>query len=208
MIPGLEFDKELHVYKLDGVVIPSCTQLIKPLIDYSHVPDEVLERKRQIGSALHTAIELYHEGTLDESTIDPAVQGYFDGWLRWELDHGTGADYAMRVLGFEVPTASRLYRFGCTPDFWGWLGRRPAVVDIKTTAAAHPAVGLQTVAQAIALCEAGAWGEPVTWEKVERYALRLDGRGSYRVHRYSEPDDYGTFLALRTLFGWRQRHRI
>lgn len=80
---GLTFDDEKHEYRFNGVIVPSVTQIISGvgLSDYSHIPAETIQRAQERGSIVHRIIELYELGELDESTIDPALRGYFDSYL-------------------------------------------------------------------------------------------------------------------------------
>ena len=46
---ALTFDEAAHEYRLDGRRLPSVTQLLAPLVDYSKVPRETLERAQALG---------------------------------------------------------------------------------------------------------------------------------------------------------------
>ena len=58
---SMEFDEETHTYLVDGVIVPSVTQIMKRRFDdmYDLVPPSVLERAKQRGLAVHEAIETY-----------------------------------------------------------------------------------------------------------------------------------------------------
>lgn len=68
-----EFDPVAHRYTLDGRVLPSVTQILRGLDDFSHVPARVLERARDRGTRVHSACNLDVLGTLDEATVDDEV---------------------------------------------------------------------------------------------------------------------------------------
>lgn len=199
---ALPFDAETHTYKLRGAVIPSVTQVLSQIIDYARVPEDILERKREIGAALHQAIAFDHDGDLDESSLDESVKGYFDGWRRFRFD--------MRgqflVHAAEVPMVSYLYRYGTTPDIWGTVGGVPAVVELKSTAAIHPAVALQTAAQAKALIES-KYIDFRLEKEVRRFCLQLKPSGKYSVKEFPGYGDLGVFIALRSVWGWRQNNK-
>ena len=57
----IEFNQEKHEYKLNGVVTPSVTQILREVFGfkYGNVSPEVLERARAKGSAVHEEIEKY-----------------------------------------------------------------------------------------------------------------------------------------------------
>ena len=60
------FDPIEHIYRFDGQRVPSVTQILEPLIDYSGVPNGVLQYAADRGTAVHLATEFYDDGDLDE----------------------------------------------------------------------------------------------------------------------------------------------
>ena len=57
----LEFFEDEHLYLVDGVIVPSITQILSHRFGrkYAHVRRDVLERAAQAGTAVHEAIERY-----------------------------------------------------------------------------------------------------------------------------------------------------
>lgn len=57
----LEFFEDEHLYLVDGVIVPSITQILSHKFGnkYAHVRKDVLERAAQAGTAVHEAIESY-----------------------------------------------------------------------------------------------------------------------------------------------------
>lgn len=57
----LEYIDDIHTYLIDGVCVPSITQIIhKDFKDkYKDVPDEVLKKASERGTYIHKQIELY-----------------------------------------------------------------------------------------------------------------------------------------------------
>lgn len=109
---NLVFSEEDHCYKLNNVVIPSVTQILKccGISDFSKVPIDVLERARLFGTAVHKACELFDKGTLDERTLDPNLWPYLDGWVACKKE------YAFEFVENENPLVSTIYRVAGTPD--------------------------------------------------------------------------------------------
>ena len=66
---GLVYDDDAHTYTLAGRVIPSVTQILKQVVDFSMVAPDILERKCAIGSVLHMAIALDHADDLDYDSL-------------------------------------------------------------------------------------------------------------------------------------------
>ena len=63
MIRGheLEFIEDGHIYLVDGVIVPSITQMLQSKFGhkYDHVNEAVLNRAASAGTAVHEAIERY-----------------------------------------------------------------------------------------------------------------------------------------------------
>lgn len=197
----LHFEPVEHLYRLDGQVIPSVTQVLKPLYDFSMVAPEVLERKRLIGTAVHRAIELSIMGDLDESTIAPEWAGYLNGWKRF-LDEAR--IHPADIGEPEKPLAHATYRFAGTPDIPICIERRWGVLDLKTAEALHPAWALQ----AAAYQELMNANTPKGQRRIEdRYTLQLRENGSYRLERYTDRNDFNVFLSLLTVKRWQEKHQ-
>lgn len=75
--PELSFDEAHHIYRLNGLAIPSVTTLMKPLSDdfYRTVDPEVLDRAAKRGTAIHNAVRTTRSSALED--ISPAYAGYF-----------------------------------------------------------------------------------------------------------------------------------
>ena len=57
----LEFIEEQHIYLLDEVIIPSVSEILHFIFPdkYKNVPSNILIKKADYGSKLHSAIEMY-----------------------------------------------------------------------------------------------------------------------------------------------------
>lgn len=83
--PELKFEEAGHIYSLyyaDGTigVIPSVSEIVKPLEDYTMVHPERLQLAAQFGSHVHKAIELWLKGVLDEERLDPGLRKPLEGF--------------------------------------------------------------------------------------------------------------------------------
>ena len=65
----LEFDEISHTYRVDGLVVPSVTQLLKRKFGhkYDSIPTETLRKASERGTKIHKAIECYCRGFDDGS---------------------------------------------------------------------------------------------------------------------------------------------
>lgn len=74
----VEYYDDIHIYLVDGLVVPSITQIIHKLPEfrnmYKNVSHETLKRAADKGTAMHLAIQEYCEW-LKESDI-PELQGF------------------------------------------------------------------------------------------------------------------------------------
>lgn len=129
---NLTFQEDLHEYRLDGVTIPSVTQVLQVtgLSDVSKIPAAVLYRASLFGKAVHKAIELYTKGTLDIESLDPNLIPYLNGWKAFVDDFG----YVSK--GREHRFYHQTYRYAGTIDQIGEItkGRHigEAIGDIKS----------------------------------------------------------------------------
>ncbi len=192
----LTFDPVEHQYFLKGLPIPSVSEIIRPLVDYSAVPERQLELARDRGTAVHLACHLDDEGRLDEASVDADhVLPRLNAWRAFKREA------RVDVIVSETPMHSGL-GFAGTPDRFvemDWQGRRCfAVIDIKTTAKLMPAVGVQLAGYHRLLSE-------FTGESPQRcFAVRLAATGEHQVREY--PLELPTFLSLLNVWNWRARH--
>lgn len=189
----LLFDPIEHAYTLGGKRLPSVTQVLAPMVDYSMVPHDTLERARRLGQAVHRMTELYDLDDLDMDDLADELKPYLTAWIKFRAE-----------TGFVPETIEkRLYHpalhYAGTPDRSGLIKSRRAVIDIKKMATLGPVIGLQLAAYKEMFEKAGT---PIA----ERYALGLRADGTYRLTPYTDPGDWPAFLALLTLRNWRKKH--
>lgn len=186
----IEFNAEKHEYRLDGVVIPSVTTIISAvgLYDFDHVSRETLAVAAERGIIVHQCIEWYERGTLEISSIDPELRGYFNGYLSAKASEALPFDADQ----IEQIVWSERYRYAGTLDqLYGgdWIN------DIKTGApgAEH---GLQLSAYWLAL-------HPDMKEKPRRLTCTyLTSGGGYSVVDY--PYEPLAWLAVLADYRWRE----
>lgn len=193
----LDFDPIDHAYFLDGVRVPSVTQLIDPLYDFTGIPPETLRRKAAIGTAVHAASELIDADDLDDESVDPAIEGYLDGYRKF-LD-----EVQPELLQSEQKIAHPVWRYAGTLDRLWRIEGCLAIGDLKTVAARDPSplIGVQLAAYDLLR----QYGDDAP-EKALRFALQLKPDGTYKLHQYTEQDDYRMFMSLLTIHHWRAQH--
>ena len=199
MIAGLQFDPATHTYTLDGQAVPSVTGILRAsgLIDFSHVPPDVLERARIRGTVVHQAIHYYNERDLDVAQFCaefPDYAGYLRAWLTFtEARHFQPAFNEYRV-------ASRRHGLAGTIDCLGVLEHHGALLDFATGRPEDAAKDLQTAAYhglAHEWAETDpALGDFLSRYVVRRYAVALRRDGTFSVSAYTDPGDWRSFLSL------------
>ncbi|MFC3107432.1 hypothetical protein ACFQAT_07945 [Undibacterium arcticum] len=189
----LTFNESLHEYRFNGVIVPGVTTILKPLVDYSMVNPEVLERGRLLGQAVHKMTELHDQDDLDEDALDSEMVPYLDAWKKFRADTG------FEPVTIEARMYHKRYRYCGTSDRTGTIKGKLAVVDIKKMLTLGPVIGIQLAAYQAAHVDAGL---AVT----HRYALGLRADGTYRLEPFTEANDFAVFLSLLTVHNWKARH--
>lgn len=188
---SLVFDEETHTYHLNGVRIPSVTQILRPIGgDYSKIPPDVLENARQRGVASHKACELYDLGILDFDSVDETVQQYLTAWVKFMKEH----DY--EHVASESVGASEKYGYAGTADKLCLLDGVETVIDLKCTAKIASATSIQTAAYA------------ELFNSKRRLCVRLKKDGTYEKREYTDKNDFNIFLSLLNIAKWSAKNGI
>lgn len=190
-----KFDEPTHTYTLDGVRLPSVSDIIAPLKDFSGIPEKTLEYARDRGKAVHRATELYDKGvTFDLGADAEVIEPYLNGWLKFRAAHPSLAWDRIEVSDYH-PTLG----YAGTPDRSGWIGKTRVHVDIKATAKESPATGVQLAGYELLDRDVSVDYNRV---KVVRWGVRLLKDGTYRKTEYK--DERVTFRSLLNIYRWRQ----
>ena len=123
----LTFDPERHIYRLDGVILPSVTQIMRPLSDekYKDIDQDVLEAAAQRGTAVHSACEFF--GLHGAEEIEPEYQMYFDAFLAWNREHD------VKYIKTEQAIWHKQLLYAGTLDLIASVDGVLTLVDYKTT---------------------------------------------------------------------------
>lgn len=197
--PLFTFDAAAHRYTLDGMALPSVTQILQPLYDFAGIPAEVLERKRQLGQDVHLACELLDRNDLDEDSAEGRaalvpIAGYVQAYKKF-LAHTRA-----KVVENETRLWHPLHLYAGTVDRRFLIERELWDVDLKTTIEVSPIVGPQTAAYSAML---QAHGHP---PPNVRAALQLLPSGDFRLVPFKDPQDLPVFLSMLTVHRFKQRN--
>ena len=193
-----EFDEATHSYTVNGVRIPSVTQILESvgLVDYKDIPRAVLNYAADRSIAVHTATEFFDQNDLDFDSLDEQVAKYFVGWRNFRKD------YRFEIIESEKMHVGELHglKFGMRVDRLVKLGNgQNAVIDIKCTSRVHPAYGIQTAGYVIGL----GFGFPCNPLIARRFVVHLKPSGLYGLHEYKDPQDGEVFAAALRIAYWK-----
>lgn len=184
----VEFNAELHQYKVGGVIYPSVNEILAKsgIQDYSGADPYYMHR----GTAVHSMLEYYDQGELDYSTLDPDVEPYLEAWIAFLKKSGFEATHIEhRVFNSEYLYAGTIDRIG------KWSGEtRKVILEIKTGSLA-PWVGLQLTPYR------------QCFKNPEDYIIRavqLKKDGKFNIKHYNNPSDWYTFLSALSVVRWKE----
>jgi len=199
---SLTFDEPSHTYRWHGVRVPNVTSILAPLLDYSRVQADALERARQEGIAIHKMVELDCAGDLDTASLPEWMLPVYRAWQQFREASGF-VPILNEYQGFNPSFgyAGTLDIVCEVPKLVGWRG--PVLLDVKRSLFAGPVIGLQLAAYQRLLMADKAMPLPM-----RRGALRLSPVGKFQLEPFDDPADFSTFLALLTVKRWRERHSI
>lgn len=190
----LTFDEDKHIYRLNGIIVPSVTQVMKPLSDetYRDVDSKVLRRAAGKGTAVHNAIENYLDFGIED--VDPDYSGYFTAFLRW-FD-----EYKPRVIATEYRLYHKFMGYAGTADLICDIGGKLYVIDYKTTQRIEELlVKVQLKAYSQALGSLGA--EP---KRAASLHLKKDGTFDFQTHD-GGVESWQVFSSLLMVLRYKQK---
>ena len=189
---NLTFSESNHEYRLDGIKLPSVTQVLQGagLSDFSKVNPELLERAKKFGSAAHLACQLFDENRLDMKSLDPALEPRLESWILFKRDFGI-----TEFKEIEKQVYSIKYQYaGCLDR----LTMDDALIEIKTCTTIPKTTGLQLMGYQIAR-------EEMSKIKIKRRLCVQLLDGTYKMEEYKEKSDRTVFLSCLNLHNWGKR---
>lgn len=188
----LTFEKEDHIYKYNGIKVPSVTQIIKEagLSELNSVPQEILEEKADIGNKVHKATELYDRDNLDVDSIHPILLNYVSSWEKFRKD------FQFIPEEIELELVHNLYRFAGRVDRVGTIyGKKSKViVDIKT--------GMKLKSHSLQTA-----GYKLLYEQNGKISKRFSvylTQEDYKISEHKNRYDENVFLAALTITNYKR----
>ena len=197
------FDEGTHTYTLDGVVIPSVTEICAPITCGKYPPVGVVQQAAARGTRVHELCALYDMDALPDE-IEAGLVGYVKAWAAFCRDYKPVWTHIELPLYGSPDTG---LPFAGTLDRIGEIDGRTRVVDIKTAAS------LDRPAK-VALCEqitGYEWLADVNDIDVYGGAgmgVQLFADGNYRVHLIAAIAQKYDFLRSETFWSLRELYKI
>lgn len=195
----VQFDETTHTYTLDGVELPSVTQIIRYLaVDKANNADPNMALiARERGSAVHEATVMYdYSGEIPDdfpAEYAPYLEAYVqfcrDYHPKWEL--------------IEHPMADAESWFAGTLDRFGVIDNEYAILDIKTSYKVDmPSLSAQLAAYNQLLCVDIGADEYIKKrvKGINRYGLQLMRNGKYRLYKCPAFDGNRLFLCCLDIY--------
>ncbi len=194
----VEFNERQHEYRVDGVRVPSVTQIIQEifLINFFGLSPEIIQHKANVGRLAHLATELYDQNDLDMETVDTALIPYLNGWVKFRQDTG------FEPQEIELIAAHSVYSFAGRIDRVGIIGNDKVLLDIKTGVVKKTDC-LQTAGYQILYDEGKKVGDKIK----KRMAVYLRGDGTYQVVPHTDKTDANVFLSCLSIVNFNKRRR-
>lgn len=195
----LTFDERKHIYKLNGLEIPSVTTVMKPLSDdyYSGISDEIICRAGRRGTAVHNAIENYVKFGVDD--ISPDYSGYFNAFLKWVEEHN------VVPYGSEMRLYHKSLLYAGTADMFASVDYIDTLIDFKTTSTVSQMMcGVQLEAYDRAMTshvECGSFSNKAIVH------LRKDGRYEMVPFVAGDTECWKVFTSLLTVWSYKQKFK-
>ena len=196
--PELEFEENRHIYKLNGIGIPSVTTIMRPLSEsyYGGINEAVMDRAAQRGTTVHNAIENYLKFGIND--IEDEHAGYYEAFKAFWRDKSP------ILVSSENRAYHRVLRYAGTSDIVCVIGGRAMCVDVKTTAGI---VEMLTRVQTEAYIRAYG-SHKITFDG--KAILHLQSDGSYEFDdKYAlvDAEAWDAFCSLLTVRNYITKHR-
>lgn len=199
--PEIVFTPQTHEYRVDGVVWPGATSILKATglsTDWDRMPPrvrEAAERKRSLGTDVHEACRLLDRGELAWGSLDDALFPYVEAWEKYTRERGIHHWRAIEAVVYHST-----YRYIGTLDRLAVIdGGGLVLQDIKLGDPDDAAGQYQTCAYLHAAAACGLLPD-ATSTAVQRECVQLLDTGSYRLSPYSSRDDWKVFQAALTVY--------
>lgn len=189
--PALTFDHSRHEYRLDGIRVPSVTQVLGDIVPGWQADPWYLER----GTAVHACAAMIARG--EDFDHDPQIAGQVKAIRRFFKE------VRPVVFAVEKMVHSLRYRYAGTFDLSAMIGHRFLLIDWK--ASIGPATRWQLAAYYV------AYRECADNKNIPRHGcgVQINADGTYKIGEiYDLKRLENEWLAMRTVYGIREKLKL
>ena len=181
---SLEFDPIKHIYRLDGKIIPSVTQILDELVPIQYkAGDWYLQR----GRAVHAAAAFIARGI--DFDFNEQIAGQVAAIRKFF------AEVKPVRFAVEKRVYSKLYQYAGTLDLFAKINNKYCLVDYKSSMSIDR-TGLQLGAYSLCMVNSISWG----------FCVEISEDGEYKMSEPMNLKNYRReFLALRATYAVRER---
>lgn len=204
MAQGFQFDESTHIYSRKGSVIPGCTRILEHggLTNYELVKNSIMERKSQLGRAVHSATHFYDQDDLDWNSLDDETKARTDAWADFRAKTG----FVPRQREVQCIACVNGMEYGMQIDAEGLIKKVDALVEIKITCEIMPSHGIQLAGYALGLPMNATESALARFYQRKRYAVQLLPSGKAKLWPFEDPKDAEVFMWALGLANWKLKH--
>lgn len=191
----LEFNSAEHKFTVNGIKLPSVTQLMTPLTEelYDGIPKDILAKAAERGSMVHKAIEYNLKYGIDD--IADEYRNYYDAYLKWK------SEYNISIVHSELKLYHRVMMYAGIIDALAWVDGKLTLIDFKCTAEiTDMTCGVQLEAYKQAL-------KSHNIDVESKQIIQLTKQGEFNVHEYPLEDieRWEVFSSLKFVYDYIQK---
>jgi hypothetical protein len=199
----LVFDEENHTYTVDGVVVPSVTDICGIIPKLGIVPSAIINQAARRGSLVHELCQLVDYGCdKDGIPCPPDLVGYVLAYMRFTRD------YKPEWEMIEHKLYSPHFEYAGTLDRYGKIDGKPVLLDIKTSTSPNRPTLISWA------CQLAGYADLLdTPGPLSMVDLQLKKNGTYRVIDVAETEkkfkfnSFQLFHELRGIY-WLSSGRV
>jgi hypothetical protein len=187
------FNEEKHTYTFNGVSVPSVTTI---LLEEGFINAQFFTTEgRDRGKAIHRMVENHCRGA--HCLKVPSFEPYMQAFKNFEMD----CDWSPSII--EQPFACEQY--AGTVDQIGTLGKKPAIIDIKT-GIISAATGLQLAAYEKLYSFYRKRQGALIIGPMHRIAVQLTDTGRYILTEYKDRRDAFIWDSAVAIHTWKKNN--
>lgn len=178
------YNEETRIHTLNGKVIPSVSQVIAPLSDFSMVSASVLARKTELGNQFHEACHLHIIDDLLFDSLDPDLVKPMNTFINWWS--GFSDNYDNSNIVPETPGYHKTLKYCGKPDLEIQDEHFPALFDWKLR-------GYLPVVDTLKL---EAYNHMLSRKNYDLWTVCFDLEGGFRMHCSRNKYAWGIYRKL------------